>query len=176
MSEDEGLKYTPIERVVPGDMEQWLAEKLAGAVCDPRLNTRGSGVRERLRLGDACATMRMAERDTAWMFKGPSAIREVLEAMRSAGLEPPAYCAHHLSTCGINHNSSFLKSSGAWWIFLWLGICVDRLDSPNVEALEHVARRILMIQRAIQRKRVAWSLSRFREACARYPRRLSRRS
>ena len=103
--------FTVAERVKGLDRDEWLSDKRAGAGRDPRLNSVTVGGDQKVLLADVLTSMRKVEMK-GWPFKGPPAIKEVLEAIRATGMEPPAYCVHYLTTCGLNPHSPPPRSSG----------------------------------------------------------------
>jgi hypothetical protein len=145
-----GDQYTVAERVRFEDRDKWAAEKRAGSGRDPRLNAGFAVLGERLLLGDSLGTMKSIEKKN-WTFKGPPAVKEVLEGIRATGMEPPSYVAHYMASSGINPSGSLAQEFKHLMTVLWMMVCFDRLDVLNVASAEYVARRLLMIQRAVRR-------------------------
>ena len=78
-------------------------------------------------------------------------MKEVLEGIKSTGMEPPSYCADYLQTSGLSPTSALAIEFKHLISILWMMVCHDRLDVLNVSSAEYVARRMLMIQRAVKR-------------------------
>ena len=138
------------ESVRREDRERWSADKRAGAGRDPRLNAGFSSDGRRVLLSEALGTMKAIEK-RSWAFKGPPAVKEVLEGIKATGLEPPAYVTHYLGSSGIGPHSGLAQEFKHLMTILWMMVCFDRLDVLNVSSAEYVARRVLMIQRAVKR-------------------------
>ena len=142
--------YTAVERVTRDDKDRWIAEKRAGSGRDPRLNAGFDISGERLLLVDAISSLKAVEKKN-FAFKGPAAVKEVLESIRSSGMEPPSYVTHYLGHSGINPTGGLANEFKHLMTILWMMVCFDRLDVHNIAAAEYVARRVLMIQRAVKR-------------------------
>lgn len=83
-----------VEKVAPSDRSAWLSAKRAGAGRDPRLNEAGDG-READRVFLAVAFTRMKKGGMPNLpYYGPSAVAEVLLAIKATSLEPPCYLSH----------------------------------------------------------------------------------
>ena len=71
--------------------------------------------------------------------------------LKNTGLEPPGYLSHYMATSGLSANTAVAQELKHLFAVLWMVVCFDRLDALNLSAAEYVARRILMIQRAVKR-------------------------
>lgn len=130
-------RFTAIERVAAPDLDAWLSEKRSGAGRDPRLNSGRHGEGERLRVADALRTMKMTDKKAGWVFRGPQAIRELLEGIVSTGLEPPAYAAHCLGTGGVSPHSGIAQEFRHLIAMSWITI-LPRQARPLESRLERV--------------------------------------
>lgn len=117
---------------------------------DPRLNEGDPADTDRPRLSDSLSTMRQDDKKY-WMFKGPSAAREILDGTLSPGMEPPSYFVHYVGAGGLTPNSAWAAELQHLLTVLWKMVSHDRLDVYSVGASEYVARQKLMIQRAVKR-------------------------
>ena len=85
------------------------------------------------------------------VFEGPAAFPEVAAAMARSGLEPAGFVAQYYQTSGLGPRSA-LGIEFAYLIHsLWLLAVVDRLDCYRLTSAEHLARRVLQIQKAVRR-------------------------
>ena len=145
--------WTTGERVTPADLAAWKAEKREGAGRDPRLaqlahaaGTKAPTFRDAM----AGMTRTTVPPDTA-LYKGPSALNEVTDAVVATGQEPPGYHAAWVTSSGVNPKS-MLCAEHFWLLtMLWMMATRDRLDLHASTGAEHCARRLLQIQRAVRR-------------------------
>ena len=169
--ETDSLYWTTAQRVRTKDLQDWLDEKRSGVGRDQRLSSisrsSGSGTVTGcvlVTLKDAAAalpprktatssTSGTSARQTSGngIFQGPSALTEVLQTILASGLEPAAYRQHWRTTSGITPNSGLAIEFGLLVEILWLSTCHDLLNPFELSSLELVARRLLMIERAVKR-------------------------
>ena len=86
-----------------------------------------------------------------WPFKGPRAILELLESVQSSNMELTIYAQHCEKTSGVNPMSAVANEHRVHFLTLTHMICYDCLDVRNLGCAEQIARRILMIQRAVKK-------------------------
>ena len=84
------------------------------------------------------------------IFDGPSAAGGLVQAVLKAGLERAASVAEFLRSSCMYARSSLAIEYGYLVHGLWWHVAIDRLFSYTA-AMEHVCRRALQIQRAVQR-------------------------
>lgn len=111
-----GLNDAVIERAGPADKGAVARRKTGERWARPPPQCPRLGGRERLRLGQAFVTMRMAELDNAGMFWGPSALREVLEAMRSAASSHRRTPRTTCRRAGSSSTRGCRTNPGTWWL------------------------------------------------------------
>ena len=66
-------------------------------------------------------------------------------------MEPPGYLSHYVSNSGVSATSGLMVELKVLLTVLWMLTTHDRLNVPCIAGAELVARRVLMIQRAIKR-------------------------
>ena len=146
--------WSHIERVTRTDLAHWMAEKREGAGRDPRLSALAvrEGTAPRALFRDAMAACPLpATFPDASVFEGPSALQDLLVAMERSGLEPQAYTAQFLRNSGLSPKSSVGIEVSYAVHTIYLFMVHDRLNPYASSAMEHIARRVLQIQRATQR-------------------------
>ena len=83
-------------------------------------------------------------------FQGVSAMLALGQAMCSSGLEPDSYRSEFYRSSGLSPKSSLGIEFGYWLHCIFLCYCVDGLDGTRLASMEHAARRVLQIQRAVR--------------------------
>ena len=150
----ESERWTHIERVTRSDLAHWMAEKREGAGRDPRLSglAATTGAAPKALFRDAMAACPLpAVLPDATVFEGPSALQDLLATLQKSGLEPQAYTAQLLRNSGLSPKSSIGIELSYAIHTIYLYMVQDRLNPYCSSAMEHVARRILQIQRGTQR-------------------------
>ena len=154
---DQGLddeRWTAIEHVKESDRGGWLAEKREGAGRDRRLarveNDGGNATRRPL-FREAVAGMDRSAVPDANIFKGPAATVEIVDAVVSSGLEPTGFVSQWVVSSGVPPTSSAAREVTLLIHMLWMLACVDRVNLFALNGVEHIARRILQLQRACRR-------------------------
>ena len=143
-------RWATAERVRQLDRDTWRTEKREGAGRDPRLlAVRSTGGAEILYREAVRATTK--ERPLPARFAGPSALAEINDSIARSGLEPAGYTAEFLHTTGLSAKSGLAVEFSHHVHSLYLLHCVDRLDGRALATGEHVARRLLQVQRAVRR-------------------------
>jgi hypothetical protein len=145
-----GRIWTTMQRVRKSDISEWKSEKATGAGRHPLLLPLTLDL-EDPPLFRETNTLSKASRSMPGCFSGPSARKELSMAIVASGAEPPAYAAAFISATGVAPKSSvameFVMQMHTFWI---LG-SLDGIDRANSATAEHVARRILQLQRAIRK-------------------------
>ena len=95
------------------------------------------------------ATSQVKEKD--WPFRGPLAILELLQAVRSSGHEIGAYHDQWVTTSGVSAGSSAAHMHRGLMSVLLHLICFDQMDCLQSAGAEMLARRIMQIQRAVRK-------------------------
>ena len=160
VTNSQGAKeWTTGQHLKASDKPEWLAEKREGAGRDPRLLPRPRS----LRAGSSSASSQalpsfrecMQNASSApgkWArFSGDSAAAEVAQSLSSAGVEPNAFCATWETACGAPANSPLVREHRHLIFLFWLAAVQDLVDPTHLASLEHCARRILQIEKAIKR-------------------------
>jgi hypothetical protein len=163
---DDGTEdATTAERVADGDFSQWLAEKRGGAGRDPRLGEhtpapapRGVGAASKTAVPTItfCRALELVERSTEPPHKilfgntSPNFFGELADALLTTGVEPMTYAARWEAGSGVSPNSPLAREHRYLIIALWLFLCRDRVNGFKLAGIEHLARRILQIEKAVQ--------------------------
>ena len=147
-------RWVPVERVQDDDLDQWRAEKQAGAGRDPRLQPffESDNSDHLVSLADARRAFRPVDLNTVkhWPHEGPRALQEVISSINAIGLNFFTYHAHWEKTSGVNGESSISHEHSHICQTLGLAICYDGLDASNCAGLELAARRMVQIERAVK--------------------------
>ncbi len=84
-------------------------------------------------------------------FEGTPAIEEVCKSIAAAGVEPNFYCGQWENLSGINARSGLCLEHRILVFAVWYYAAADGLDPGQSAAMEHLARRLLQIERAVKR-------------------------
>ena len=147
-------KWVHIERVMRTDVEAWRAEKREGHGRDPRLSSLsvvGPLVPMPLFRQALAGCPQPAKPTHDKVFEGPAALHDLLLSIQKSGLEPPAYVAQFMRNSGLNSKSSVGIEYTYLVHLLYMFMVQDRLNPYACASMEHLARRCLQIQRAVQR-------------------------
>ena len=142
-------QWTPIERVRSEDVAVWLSEKRTGDGRDPRLSSVPLGPNRPL-FRDAVLKMKKATLPHR-IYVGVAAVPEVLRGIATSGHEPPGCHQLWVVASGVAPKSGLAFEHLGLLTLLWVMATVDGLDVNNLESAEQVARRILMIERAVKK-------------------------
>ena len=148
-----GQEWTHMERVNRPDLARWTSDKREGAGRDPRLSSlhAPSSGHVRVLFRDAMAARSEEKIPDITIFEGPAAFPELAIAILRSGLEPQGFLASYLLTSGLNPKSSLAIELGHHLFAIWTFSVVDRLDPNQSATVEHIARRVLQIQKAVKR-------------------------
>ena len=139
-----------MEKVLQVDLNTWRLEKHVGAGRDPRLlcPNRDSVTTSLFR--DAVHYMQKVYAPPS-VFEGNAAATEVAEALASSGLEPAAWVEQFIAMSELGAKSS--QAIELRWTVHALHLLgsADRLNLRRITAAEHLARRVLQIQRAVRK-------------------------
>ena len=102
-------------------------------------------------LKEFCPIYVNANRDIGWPFKGPDALSEFLMGVFAAGLELLACGAWFKQHSGINPNFGLCMEFMVHFSVVSNLICVDQVNVLNCAGAELIARRLLMIMRAVRK-------------------------
>ena len=145
-------RYVFGERVLQADVDDWLAAKLSGAGRDERLlpsdpgrGTHVSLLRSVIKDSDSSA---VPDKE---FFEGPSALGEVVKSVDRSGLEFVGWGLAYLKSSGLGEKAGLAVEFMVHVYTLFYLWCVDLLDGRRLACAEHVARRLLMIQKAVRR-------------------------
>ena len=78
-------------------------------------------------------------------------MKDFLASIISSGLEPEGYHAQWRTNSGVNAKSGVCVEHGFLISALFMQVTYDRLDVYNIATTELLARRVLMIERAVKR-------------------------
>ncbi|CAE8711223.1 unnamed protein product, partial [Polarella glacialis] len=142
------------QRIADADLPAWLDDKRSGAGRDERL-----GPTVRAPDGSRCGLLSRvmpllkasASKPVGWVFDGPAACQEMLRGVVATGHELLAYAPHWIRTSGVAPTSGLAIEFTTLTTILHFGVCRDQLNPFNLNAFEMVARRLLMIQKAVKR-------------------------
>jgi len=152
LSDSLGPRWTTAERVLRSDLADWLAAKRSGAGRDPRLLLRDKKPDGRaVLLRDVARNMDTTASPSTQIFAGPSALAEIIRSVESSGLEFIGWGAQYVSTSGIGAQSGLAREFSQHVYTLHYMHCIDGLDGGHLASAEHVARRMLQIQKAVKR-------------------------
>ena len=85
------------------------------------------------------------------IYVGVAAVPEVLRGIATSGHEPPGCHQLWVVASGVAPKSGLAFEHLGLLTLLWVMATVDGLDVNNLESAEQVARRILMIERAVKK-------------------------
>jgi hypothetical protein len=142
-----------VQRVLETDHQEWLDEKRSGAGRDMRLGTtvRDTSGARTTTLREAWPDLKREESIPGWLFEGPRAGCELAPAVLATGHEMLTYGPHWIQASGLNPHSG-LAVEFSVLIMVWhFAVVFDQLNPRNIACMELVARRILMIQKAVKR-------------------------
>ena len=143
---------TFVERVIPDDMAEWIAEKRLGAGRDKRLTSLTVDDNAPVVLfREAVADMDQAATLHPLFAGGAFTTKEVVNSILASGLEPPAVTAAWETNSGVNPKSGLAFEHKVIMFTLWIMACRDRLDLFHSAAAEHLCRRLLQIERAVKK-------------------------
>lgn len=144
--------WTFAERVTPSDHSEWLMDKRIGTGRATQLSgVIKTSAQISVRMEAAWEKMKLANRNKSWVFRGPSAFKEIVLSAIASGMELPYFCAHFIQTSGMVAKSGLGVELTCWFNLLWYGCCFDLLDGLNLNCLEMASRRILQIQAAVHK-------------------------
>ena len=144
------MLWTFMENVEARDRAEWLSEKRVGAGRDLRLcKVLPSPTEATPLLRDALREAGPSEKP-ANIFKGPSALKEVLPAVTGSGHEVVGYQAQWVTLSGVNGKSGLAGEHLLLLRLLSMTFCVDRLNGHRLAVAEKMARRVLQIERAVK--------------------------
>jgi len=149
-----GSTWKSVERVLRSDLSDWVDAKRTGAGRDKRLLRTSKALRglqgaELLR--DIMPQFKDSVAPNKSIFEGPSSLEEILTSVHHSGLEFIAWGNQYLSTSGLAVKSGLAVEFTMHIFTLHYLLCIDGVDARHLAAGEHVARRILQIQRAVKR-------------------------
>ena len=149
-----GAEWTHTERIPRTDLQKWISEKREGSGRDPRLSALHvpTSAVTRVTFREALAGCNQTSKlKDSGVFEGPSAWPELAAGITRSGLEPQAFIANYLQSSGINPRSALSVEFQHLIFSLWSFTVVDRLDPYQSVTIEHMARRVLQIQKAVKR-------------------------
>jgi hypothetical protein len=143
--------WTFVEHVLDDDRASWIADKREGAGRDPRLLPLSKPE------GDIPLSIREATKALAKVptlgpsFRGTSSAIEVATSLASTGMDVKAYSASWEQASGISPTSQLAREMRLLLCAFVMLLTVDRLDVGQTHTAEHIARRIVQIQKAVKR-------------------------
>ena len=150
--EDGDQVWAFVELVKGTKVDEWLRSKRMGPGRHPLLSGVQSPSTRPALFTDASASFSDKVKPAFKPFaKGQVAIPAIIEGITESGLEPKAYANQYLQNSGINLKSSLAHEvTNIIWC-LWLMSCSDGVNLFFSSAAEHLGRRYIQIQRAIQK-------------------------
>lgn len=147
-------RWTFAERVAVGEALLWEDEKRRGGGRDPRLGApappdSAHGV---VALGEAMAAFRPRDLSAVshWPHDWPRVCAELLRGIRSLGLTLFTCHENWARQSGCHPESAIVGAHKVLCGVIGLAVGYDRLDVSNVSAIELVARRLIMVERAVR--------------------------
>jgi hypothetical protein len=146
--------WTFAQCVRDDEVLEWTDDKRSGAGRDPRLGPtrrRSDGVRAsvlREEISNLKADVKVAG---GWPFQGPAAMGEFIAGVVATGHECLAYGPHWIKLSGLSPQSGLAIEFLVLITVLHFGITMDQLNPLNLVSFEMIARRLLMIQKAVKR-------------------------
>ena len=148
-----GAAWTHIQRLLRTDLPKWKSEKREGAGRDPRLSSlhTPSSATTRPMFREALSACSSAQTPEPSVFTGPAAFPELATALCRSGMEPQAFVANYLQTSGVHAKSAVAIEFSHLMFAIYAFTVLDRLDPYQSTTVEHLARRVLQLQKAIKR-------------------------
>ena len=148
-----GAAWTHIQRLLRTDLPKWKSEKREGAGRDPRLSSlhTPSSATTRPMFREALSACSSAQTPEPSVFTGPAAFPELATALCRSGMEPQAFVANYLQTSGVHTKSAVAIEFSHLMFAIYAFTVLDRLDPYQSTTVEHLARRVLQLQKAIKR-------------------------
>ena len=142
-----------IELVSDKDRADWIRAKRQGAGRDPRLMPlQPTSRKTKVQLFSAAfQDFDHSVKPDKTRFPGPPATEVVLRSIAESGLEITAYGNEFLRLHNVPSNSATAKMYMYLLHAFQYLVCVDRLDPMHLSVAEHLSRKVLQQQKAIQR-------------------------
>jgi hypothetical protein len=161
--------WTTIERILPADLEAWKDEKRSGPGRDPRVlplrrdaqdhrycilrqammeMTMTSGASSSSAASAASSSAKMGP---DWIFRGPSAVSELLRGVRAAGEDLSGYHEYYCRAAGLEPANAVAIKHRDLLSVLHHMVTFDQLDAPFLASAELCARLILQCQAAVKK-------------------------
>ena len=153
---DGGPEWTVAERLLPADLDEWKDEKHSGPGRDPRLlpvlrdsdKARFRSLREAM--NDA-TYIDQKNPPEDWPFRGPSATKELLTAVRASGEELQGYPDHFMRISGLNPDHPVAIKYRELFVILVHLLAFDQVNPGNSAGVEILSRLVLQVQTAVRR-------------------------
>lgn len=143
-----------VERVPDTEFEAWESTKLSGPGRDKRIasDRRDGSGRRFVILNDALSSFRPRDLDKIadWPHRGPRAVVEVLQGIRGAGREVGTFHELWTATSGAHPESHMAWEHKVLLRILQHMVGYDQLDVTNLSSAELLARRVVMLKRAVK--------------------------
>ena len=141
-----------VEKVTRSDIGIWKDEKSVGPGRDARLSTTTRDARQRRYQDLAAAITDLKEIPIDdWVFRGPRAIIEVLDAIRASGPGVLGYQECWIKSSGVTPDHSVAHHHRDVLGILFLALQVDLPNVYNCTSMEPAARQLLRAQKAVKR-------------------------
>ena len=146
-----GVRWTHVELIAGADLDKWLAEKRTGAGRDPRVLPIAHPATAAPLFRDALKHVTTITTAPPLIFRGPSALKELAGTIADSGVEVVGYYQHWLTHSGVHARSATAIEVGCLLMLLHYLLCVDLLDVHSLVGAEHLARRTMMLLKAVKR-------------------------
>jgi hypothetical protein len=163
--------WTSMERILPSDLEIWKDEKRNGPGRDPRVLPIHRDAQEHrhcsLRLAMQSMTIPASSAASSaasrplgpppaslgpdWIFRGPSAVAELLKGVRAAGEDLSGYHEYYCRASGLEPASAVGVKHRDILSVLHHMVTFDQLDAPFLASAELCARLVLQCQAAVKK-------------------------
>jgi hypothetical protein len=166
----DATSWTTMERILPADLEAWKDEKRSGPRRDPRVlpPRRDAQGHRYSTLRQAMLEMTMASSSAAsstsstaasmvarmgsdWIFRGPSAVSELLRGVRASGEDLSGYHEYYCRASGLEPANAVAIKHRDLLSILHHMVTFDQLDAPFLASAELCARLILQCQAAVKK-------------------------
>ena len=157
--------WTTMERILPADTETWKDEKRSGPGRDPRVlplrrdaqSHRYSTLRQAMlemtmTSSSSSSTVSTASKmGSDWIFRGPSAVSELLRGVRAAGEDLSGYHEYYCRAAGLEPANAVAIKHRDLLSVLHHMVTFDQLDAPHLASAELCARLVLQCQAAVKK-------------------------
>ena len=140
-----------VEKVARTDLEGWLGQRRVEGHDSRLLRLGPTSSKSILELTEAVNAMRPEPTQPRWKFDGPRACAEFLEQIRDGSGNFTSYHSEWIRLSGVNEGGAQAHEHRALCECLRLASCQDMLDLTNCAWAEHLVRRLISLEIAVER-------------------------